>query len=74
MAMEHVEHSSQGMVRPLDGLYLTFLVMFVIFLVLAVLGQMLFWNWRTWLPGAEGAQSMWDGSKSAVYTVISHLS
>jgi light-harvesting complex 1 beta chain len=48
--------------------------MFVIFLVLAVLGQMLFWNWRTWLPGAEGAQSMWDGSKSAVYTIISHLS
>jgi len=42
MTMEHVEHSSQGMVRPLGGLYLTFLVMFVIFLVLAVLGPKLF--------------------------------
>jgi hypothetical protein len=31
-------------------------------------------NWRTVLPGADGARSMFDGVKTAVYTVISQLS
>jgi light-harvesting complex 1 beta chain len=60
--------------KPLDGMVLIFVALFVVFLVLAVVGQLLNWNWRTWFPGAEGAQSMWGGVRSAVYTVISHLS
>jgi hypothetical protein len=31
-------------------------------------------DWRTFLPGAEGARSMLGGVKTAVYTVISQLS
>ena len=67
------------MIKPylgekLDGLHLIFFVLFVVFLLLALFGQLLNWNWRTWLPGAEGAQSTWSGVKSAVYNVISHLS
>jgi light-harvesting complex 1 beta chain len=75
--MKHaqVNHpTSSTFVKPLEGLHLVFIVLFGAFLVFAVLGQLLTWNWRTWLPGAQGARSLWDGVMSSVYTVISHLS
>jgi len=74
MAQKLAEHFNPSLGKPLEGMHLIFSVMFIVFLMLAVVGQLLNWNWRTWLPGAEGAQSMWNGVKSAVYTVISHLS
>ncbi len=46
---------------------------FVVFLVIALLGQLLGWHWRTWLPGAEGVKSVFGGVKAAVYTFMSHL-
>ena len=51
-----------------------YVVLFCVFLLLAMMGQMLFMEWRSWLPGAEGTRSMYDSVKSAVYTVISQLS
>lgn len=59
--------------KPLDGMILIFVALFAVFLLFAAIGQLLNWNWRAWFPGAEGAQSMLGGVKSAVYTAISHL-
>lgn len=50
-----------------------FAVSFVVFAAIAVVGQMLGWQWRSWLPGAEGVKSLTGGVKSAVYTFMSHL-
>ncbi|MCX7203180.1 MAG: hypothetical protein NTV17_13210 [Burkholderiales bacterium] len=74
MAQAHINQHTGEFSKPLEGLHLVFIVLFAAFLVLALCGQLLTWNWRTWLPGAEGAGSLWHGVKSAVYTVISHLS
>jgi hypothetical protein len=49
-------------------------VIFIVFFVVALASMLLAQDWRTYLPGAEGARSMLDGVKSAVYTVISQLS
>lgn len=50
-----------------------FMVAFVVFAAIALVGQVLGWHWRSWLPGAEGVKSMTGGVKSAVYTFMSHL-
>jgi succinate-acetate transporter protein len=57
-----------------EGFQGIFVVLFIVFLVLAVASNLFAQNWRSFLPGAEGAQSMLDGVKSAVYTVMSQLS
>ena len=56
------------------GYGVIFVLLFLVFIVLALAGQMLVLNWRNWLPGAEGSTSTLDGVKSSVYTVISQLS
>ncbi len=58
----------------LEGFQGIFVVIFIVFFVVALASMLLALNWRTFLPGAEGARSMLDGVKSAVYTVISQLS
>ena len=58
----------------LEGFQGIFVVMFIVFAVVALASMLSTQNWRTYLPGAEGARSMFDGVKSAVYTVISQLS
>jgi light-harvesting complex 1 beta chain len=68
MAYQHIELQS----RASGNLIVA--VTFVGFVVLAFAGLLLTLNWRTWLPGAEGARSMWQGVTSAVYTAVSHLS
>jgi light-harvesting complex 1 beta chain len=50
-----------------------FALSFVVFLMIALAGQLLGRPWRTWLPGAEGVESMFGGVKAAVYTFMSHL-
>jgi light-harvesting complex 1 beta chain len=52
---------------------LIFAPAFVLFLAIALVGQTLGWQWRSWLPGAEGAKSVTGGVKAAVYTFMSHL-
>jgi light-harvesting complex 1 beta chain len=61
----------RGSLKGFQGI---FVVMFVVFLCVAMASMLCLQNWRTFLPGAEGARSMLDGVKSAVYTVISQLS
>lgn len=74
MAQPNVSDSSFISDNHLNGYRLIFVLLFFVFLALAVCGQLLALNWRTWLPGAEGSASTWVGVKSAVYTVISQLS
>lgn len=50
-----------------------FCVGFAVFLVIALVAQMLTMRWRTWLPGAEGEGSLIAGVKSAVYTFMSYI-
>ena len=42
-------------------------------LLIAVLSTCLRLPWRSWLPGAEGSSSLLSDVRSAVYTLMSHL-
>jgi light-harvesting complex 1 beta chain len=46
---------------------------FVVFMAIALVGQVLGFPWRSWLPGAESVKSVFGGVKAAVYTFMSHL-
>ncbi len=48
-------------------------VSFATILAIALVAQKLGWHWRSWLPGAEGAESLNDGVKVAVYNFMSQL-
>ena len=74
MAQPNVSVPSFISDNHLNGYRLIFVMLFFVFMALAVVGQLLALNWRTWLPGAEGSATTWVGVKSAVYTVISQLS
>jgi light-harvesting complex 1 beta chain len=50
-----------------------FVVAFVVFLVIALVAQMLAMHWRSWMPGAEGETSLIGGVKAAVYSFMSHI-
>jgi light-harvesting complex 1 beta chain len=53
--------------------FLIFAPAFVVFLAIALVGQTLGMQWRSWLPGAESVKSVTGGVKAAVYTFMSHL-
>ncbi|MBU6224281.1 MAG: hypothetical protein KGP13_05580 [Burkholderiales bacterium] len=57
----------------LAGYWLIFVMLFLVFMFLALAGKLMALNWRDWLPGAEGSTSTLNGVKSSVYTVISQL-
>jgi len=73
--MSNVQRASSRQMVQTDSVSFMaiFSVSFVIFAAIAVVGQMLGWHWRSWLPGAEGVKSMTGGVKAAVYTFMSHL-
>ena len=73
MAYLNVQHTSSDTQTPMKEFRYLYVVLFCVFLLLAVMGQMLFMDWRNWLPGAEGTDPMYGSVKSAVYTVISQL-
>jgi light-harvesting complex 1 beta chain len=52
---------------------LLFALSFVVFSVIALTGALLGQPWRTWLPGAEGVESLFGGVKAAVYTFMSYV-
>jgi light-harvesting complex 1 beta chain len=52
---------------------LVFCVSFVVFLVIALVAELLAMRWRSWFPGAEGEGSLIGGVKSAVYTFMSSI-
>lgn len=53
--------------------FVIFASAFVVFMAIALVGQTLGMQWRSWLPGAEGVKSVTGGVKAAVYTFMSHL-
>jgi light-harvesting complex 1 beta chain len=65
-----VAKTSRGSLKGFYGIYA---VTFIAFLLLALASLLCLQNWRSLLPGAEGARSLLDGVESAVYTVISQL-
>jgi light-harvesting complex 1 beta chain len=73
MAYLHAQQPLSVSQAPFKEFRYLYLVLFCVFLLLAMMGQMLFMDWRNWLPGAEGSQPMLGSVKSAVYTVISQL-
>ncbi len=73
-----MNHLTNGSIQPLLKTHTRafggiFLVGFLVFLIVAVVGQLLTWNWRVWLPGAEAQKSLFSGVKSSVYTFMSYL-
>ena len=68
------DQPAQGLVKNDSKTYFAiFAVGFAVFLAIAVVGQLLGAQWRSWLPGAEGVKSVTGGVKAAVYTFMSHL-
>jgi light-harvesting complex 1 beta chain len=50
-----------------------FVLSFVFLLLIALVAQALFVNWRNWFPGAESEKSLFKGVRAAVYTFMSYL-
>ena len=62
--------------QPSKDMYrfsIIFWMTFLVFLLIAVLSTCLRLPWRSWLPGAEGSSSLLSDVRSAVYTLMSHL-
>ncbi len=51
-----------------------FAVSFVVFLLIALVAQLLTLRWRSWWPGAESETSLIGSVKASVYTFMSYLS
>jgi light-harvesting complex 1 beta chain len=51
-----------------------FVLSFVFVLLLALVAQVTFMNWRRWFPGAESEESLFGAVRAGVYTFMSHLS
>jgi len=73
MAFEINEIHLPASGSSLKGSHSTFVVIFIAFLLMALVSLLLGQNWRSLLPGAEGERSVLGGVKSAVYTVMSEL-
>ncbi|MCW5662533.1 MAG: light-harvesting protein [Piscinibacter sp.] len=67
------EAAAQVLKSESKAFFTIFVVAFTFFLAIALVAQLLTWQWRNWLPGAEGGKSLVGGVKSAVYTFMSHL-
>ena len=71
----HLAQRREGPLKDsLKGFHGIYAATFIVFLLLALASWLCLQNWRSLLPGAEGARSMLDGVRTAVYTVISQLS
>jgi light-harvesting complex 1 beta chain len=60
-------------VNDTRSFWVIFVLSYPVLLAIALAGQLLGWHWRSWLPGAEGVDSVLGGVKAAVYTFMSHL-
>jgi len=61
---------------PMDhyqGYWIIFVLLFIVFMCIALVGQLFVLNWRSWLPGAENSMNTLDGVRTSVYTVISQV-
>ncbi len=73
MIYSHAQQSTSVLEAHNKEFQYLHVMFFCVFLFLAMMGTMMFLDWRTWLPGAEGTRSMLGSVKSAVYTLISQL-
>jgi light-harvesting complex 1 beta chain len=66
---------SYGAAAPNDAWSwrLTFLGAFIVLLPLALVAQLLFLPWRSWLPGAEGRQSLVGDVRTSIHSFMSYL-
>lgn len=39
-----------------------FMGSFILFTIVAIVAHVLVWNWRSWLPGADGYAALTDGT------------
>jgi light-harvesting complex 1 beta chain len=71
----HVETGPHrtGATPDVRGWFVIFVLSFLVFMAVALAGQLLGMQWRSWLPGAEGVKSLFGGVKAAVWTFMSHL-
>jgi light-harvesting complex 1 beta chain len=72
-AKQHPMSHADQLQADRKSFLLLFVAAFVVFLAVALVGQTLGMQWRSWLPGAEGVKSVTGGVKAAVYTFMSHL-
>jgi light-harvesting complex 1 beta chain len=73
MADTSIAPARHGVKESPKSFYGIFAASFVVLLLIALVAQAMGWQWRSWLPGAEGAKSLTGGVKTAVYTFMSHL-
>jgi light-harvesting complex 1 beta chain len=55
------------------SIWIIFALSFLVFMAIALMGQLFGWHWRSWLPGAEGAKGIYGGVKAAVWTFMAHI-
>jgi light-harvesting complex 1 beta chain len=72
-AKQQVVSDSMTTKNDRKAFFVIFAPAFVVFLAIALVGQTLGMQWRSWLPGAESVKSVTGGVKAAVYTFMSHL-
>jgi len=50
-----------------------FITSFILFTIVAIIAHVLAWNWRPWLPGANGYAMLTDGmhyAQAAITTLV----
>lgn len=55
------------------GFVAIFVLSFTVFLLIAVVAELLHLRWRTWWPGAETGKSLIASVQASVYTFMSYL-
>ncbi len=55
-------------------LFIVFVPCFLVLVSVALLGQLVGFHWKGWLPGAENMTNVFSGTRAAVYTLLSHIS
>lgn len=73
MASIRTDSPSAPLDRGNRSYLLIFMLSFMVFLVIALLGAALGLPWRSWLPGSEGVKSLFGGVHVAVYTFMSNI-
>lgn len=72
-AKPHADPAANVTREDPKAFFVIFTSAFVVFMAIALIGQLLGFPWRSWLPGAESVKSVFGGVKAAVYTFMSHL-
>jgi light-harvesting complex 1 beta chain len=73
MAEITTAHSTDPALQDSKTYGALFFTSFVFVLLIAIVAQTMFLNWRPWFPGAESEKSLIKGVSAGVYTFMSHL-